>query len=599
MSFKKSIFLLLLITNFSSAQNTFPKFREVINRLFSEYELIELEEENEIILEKRKTGWFVTTINSKDTIQQLYWNKNETKFEDLNFEKKSAAISMSDFSEIEKEEDSEEEIKLRMLNAYPELSYDIFPYFGYDGCFYDNIILLEEKTELNENDIYILGYSYSQLATNLLNDNYDFELKNLNYNLPFVKNSMNKNQLEKFLLYSEKSINHYRNLNQKNTNFKTITGTIYMKYCNEIVSLYLNLSIFQNNEIATNYLLQHDLYSENINLFSKLILDSCEQNAILFTAGDNDTYPILYYQLKNNYRKDILVLNTSLLNDPRYAIMMKNGNYNDNNTIYSLDDEFIKSKFSQYVILTSENNESLEISELNKIISEIKTSETSKKYLILNSNKFTFKYNKKKISWVIEDEVIYRNQLIILDIIAKNNWKRPIYFTDYNSESDYLGLNNYLQFEGLIYKVTSENNNKNEDLGYIKNPDLIEQFLDKIEFKNTQKLPVEEKEIIDYFRNIYLRLAKYYFEKELKTKATITLNNCFIKYNNNTSPLNFYTLEFVDLYKSLNENEKSDSIKNEILKNIENKNHLYFYKTEEYINEKLLRYKKYIETTYN
>ena len=83
-----------------------------------------------------------------------------------------------------------------------QLNYDIFPYFGYDGCFYDNIKLLEKKSELNDNDMYTLGYSYSQLASNLINYNYEFYLKNLNFNLQIIKNSMNKNQLEKFLEYS-------------------------------------------------------------------------------------------------------------------------------------------------------------------------------------------------------------------------------------------------------------------------------------------------------------------------------------------------------------------------------------------------------------
>ena len=188
---------------------------------------------------------------------------------------------------------------------------------------------------------------------------------------------------------------------------------------------------------------------------------------------------------------------------------------------------------------------------------------------------------------------------MLLDIIAKNNWEKPIYFTDYNSEDNYLGLTNYLQFEGLVYKLTSEHKETENSIGYIKKPELIEQFLDKIELKNTNLLPVEEKELVDQIRTIYLRLSKYYLDNKSNSKALFTVNNCLTKFNNKISPLNFYSLDFIDLYQSLDENEKSENIKNEILKNLENKKHIYHYKTEEYINEKLRSHKEYLKNNYN
>lgn len=598
MNLKKTLGLILFITYFSNAQVAFPKYREVINKLFQEYDIPESYKKNEIILEKRESGWFVKTINRHDTIQQLYWNKIKNEYKELNLPTKSAAISVTEFNNQNEKEENETEIKKQLLSTYPELNYDFFPYFGYDGCFYDNIKLLEKKHDLNDNEIYSLGYSYSQIASNLINDNYEFNLKNLNYNLQFIKNSMNKNQLEKFLEYSEKAINHYRILLQKSPNYNTITGSINIKYQNEIVSLFLNLLIYQEEEIASKYLLQHSLYSENINLYSKLMLDSCEKNGILFTAGDNDTFPILYYQLKNNYRKDILIINTSLLNDPRYSILIKNGVYN-NRVQYSFDEEFIKNKSSEVILFNLKDNRLIDIAQIKDIISKNNTETESRTYLTLISNNFSFKHKNNKITWDFENEALFRNHLLLLDIIAKNNWERPIYFTDYNSQDNYLGLSNYLQFEGLVYKLTSEHKETENTLGYIKKPELIEQFLDKIELKNTNLLPVEEKELVDQIRTIYLRLSKYYLDNQSNSKALITLNNSLTKFNNTISPLNFYSLDFIDLYQSLNENEKSENIKNVILKNLENKTHNFHYKTEEYINEKLQNYIEYIKNTYD
>ncbi|SEP99542.1 hypothetical protein [Flavobacterium urocaniciphilum] len=596
MNYKKLIFLVFVLSlNISTAQNH-PKFREVINTLLLKHDISKTYEENEIIFEKKEIGWMIKISNTNDTIHQLFWNKIKNTYEDINFPKKPAAIEMSQFNVYNEKEELEKEIKKQLLKAYPELHYDIFPYYGYDGCFIDNIQLLENKTELNDNEIYTLGYSYSQLANNLINSNFDFDLKKLNFNLPIIKNSMNTSQLEKFKMYSEKAINYYKILREKSPKYNTIPGTINIKYYNEIVSFYLDLLIYQNEEIASNYLVQKNLYSENINQYSKLVLDSCEPNAILFTAGDNDTFPLLYYQFKNNYRKDIQIINTTLLNDSRYCIMIKNTGLNKNSINYSFDDEFIKSKNSKYVILDSDINSIIDISAFNKNVFEKSIEENSENEMNILPNNFKFQLHNKVINWTIENGILYRNQLLILDIIGQNNKERPIYFTDYNSESDYLSLNKYLQFEGFIYKLTTELNSKIEDVGYIKNPKIITNFLSKINFNNINNLPVEEKQIIDYIRNIYLRLSKYYVENKSKKEALATLDQCLNKYNNSISPYTIFNLEFIEMYDALNENAKATQLKNEILNNIDNKKHLYYFKSEEYINERLSAQKKYLQT---
>ena len=76
--------------------------------------------------------------------------------------------------------------------------------------------------------------------------------------------------------------------------------------------------------------------------YNKNIMASCKPNAILFTNGDNDTYPNWFLQFIDNYRQDITVVNLSLLNVPWYIKQLKN-NYltGTNNLKINLSDEDI------------------------------------------------------------------------------------------------------------------------------------------------------------------------------------------------------------------------------------------------------------------
>ena len=162
------------------------------------------------------------------------------------------------------------------------------------------------------------------------------------------------------------------------------------------------------------------------------MLQTCEPNSILFTNGDNDTFPLWYLQEVEQIRTDVVVANLSLLNTTWYVEQLRE-RYKDNPFIKMSDKEIQRLDFKRW--------ESKKIS-----INAPKDS----------NNEIG------KIEWELNPTylgVALRIQdLMVLRIINDNNWNRPIYFGVTVSPTSMLNLDNYLQMEGLAYRLVNNSN---------------------------------------------------------------------------------------------------------------------------------------------
>jgi len=149
--------------------------------------------------------------------------------------------------------------------------------------------------------------------------------------------------------------------------------------------------------------------------YASNMLNSCEENAIIFTNGDNDTFPLWFLQEVEGIRKDVAVVNLSLLNTPWYWMQLKHG---ENKVPLAISDEEISQM--TYGRMLDE--------ELFFSVGELKT-------------KF-------------EAGSLLRVQDIgVLLIIKSNAWKRPVYFAVTVSTQNKVGLDDYLVMEGLVFRL--------------------------------------------------------------------------------------------------------------------------------------------------
>ena len=194
------------------------------------------------------------------------------------------------------------------------------------------------------------------------------------------------------------------------------------------------------------------------------LLNSCEPNGIIFTNGDNDTFPLWYLQEVENLRRDVKVVNLSLLNTPWYIDQLMNQDP-------KLKFDFSKESFSEDIYLldpwyATESSFKLCSQEFNE--QSWSSLECS---LQVEDNIFNFNIRPTLIGRLLRVQ-----DYMILKIIHDIGFDKPIYFAATVANNNQLGLEKYLVMEGMTYRL-SKTANKNID--YEINYDKMKKNLTK------------------------------------------------------------------------------------------------------------------------
>ena len=276
-------------------------------------------------------------------------------------------------------------------------------------------------------------------------------------------------------------------------------------------------------------------YTTHLNAQSYLV--SCDPNAIMFTIGDNDTFPLWYMQEVEGLRTDIKLINTSLFATDWYIDQMKRKTYeappipsqltHDQYKYGSLDVAYYAPDPRLKDTVISIDNFMRWIASDNRI-TYYEDEEQGVKEKIYPTNKIRIPVNKENvlksgivapkdadkivdyIDITIDDRLIQKNRILMLDILANNDWERPIYFTGgANADEEYIWLKDYLQLDGMAYKLvpikTVMEDRSMFDMGRIDTEKM---------YKNIQKLR---------WRNI--NDGKIYLDEQTKKNAISLRNN--------------------------------------------------------------------------
>ena len=241
---------------------------------------------------------------------------------------------------------------------------------------------------------------------------------------------------------------------------------------------------------------------------AKNYLESCAPNAILFTYGDNDTYPLWYVQEVENVRPDVRVVNLSLLSADWYVRQMKDKvNEAEALPITIPDEKYVKGvrdvtyyqdgKIPGHVelrnivaLMLSDNpNDKIQVQseEPENFLPTKNLQLTINKSDVVKNNVVPEKWQDSivdTIRWTYNRNYVSRAELAIMDILVNNNWERPIYFATTVPSDNYMGLDKYLVSEGFALRLMPVNVEDNTSQGLVNTDALYDQAMNKYVWGN-------------------------------------------------------------------------------------------------------------------
>ncbi|MFY0602786.1 MAG: DUF2723 domain-containing protein [Flavobacteriaceae bacterium] len=332
-----------------------------------------------------------------------------------------------------------------------------------------------------------------------------------------------------------------------------------------------------------------DRYTARLN--SQAYLESCDPNAIMFTIGDNDTFPLWYMQEVEGIRTDIKLVNTSLFATDWYIDQMKRKTYDAapipsqlkheeytygtldvayyyplpqfKDTIIEIDYfmKWIQSK-SEVTYVETESGVKEKIYPTNRIRIPVD------KAMVLKNGIVAQKDADKILDYIditISDRGLTKNHILMLDILANNKWKQPIYFTGgSNDDAEYIWLKDFLQLDGMAFKLvpiyTSNKDKSIFDMGRI-DPSKMYNNIKKLEWGtlNNGKIYIDEQSRRNAIslRNNMIRLAEAFAVEGDTIKAKEVLDLSLEK-----MPIEMFghysiSLGYPEVYYKLNEPQKA------------------------------------------
>jgi hypothetical protein len=339
-------------------------------------------------------------------------------------------------------------------------------------------------------------------------------------------------------------------------------------------------------------------------------LNSCDENAILFTNGDNDTFPLWYIQEVEGVRTDVRVVNLSLLGTDWYIDQMKCRTYESAPVPFKLSRNNYIQGVNDFLDVREQLRGAVPVSTLMEFVSNPRyyaQTQRGDRVAYIPTKSIAVPVNKENIlknrkieettlpEWAASNPIdtnrlldtmvvniikndIRKPDLMILDLLANNNWERPVYFVSMG-EDQALDLRNYYQYFGFTYKLMPLRDTARRQGVALDTDALYDKIMNVYRWGNMNSKDV----FVDYnnsltlavvlnVRDMHARLAEDLLRKNRREEAVAVLDSAMARMPACNFPLNISTaqndlvvINIIQLYYRLGETAKAAALAEEFV----------------------------------
>ncbi|MCX8080897.1 MAG: DUF2723 domain-containing protein [Bacteroidia bacterium] len=319
-------------------------------------------------------------------------------------------------------------------------------------------------------------------------------------------------------------------------------------------------------------------------------LESCAPNAILFTNGDNDTFPLWYAQEVEGIRTDVRVVNLSLLQTDWYINQMRRKAYESDPVPFTIPpDKYLATKREVIYLIEEDDKQkpmslkkglefALSDDPANKIDNGTKPIDYIKaRTFYVPVDSMAVMKNKvisvkdthrlvKTMTFRIPKGYITKNDLMVLDLVAHNDWKRPIYFAVTTGSEAYIGLEKYFQLEGLAYRlVPIEQSPLEQSMGGRVNTEVMyKNIMEKFRWGGIDKKGINlDENCVRLVGNLRMQmgvLAHALINEGKSKKAEAVLDKCLEVMPDENIPFDATMFSICSAYYQIGKIEKANAL---------------------------------------
>jgi hypothetical protein len=319
-------------------------------------------------------------------------------------------------------------------------------------------------------------------------------------------------------------------------------------------------------------------------------VESCAPNAILFTYGDNDSFPVWYVQDVEGIRTDVRVANLSYIQAGWYIDMMRQKAFKSDPLPLTLGPEkylegirnqlpvnkridkpvnlrdivnFTGQDDKKFMIDYSGRGDYMNYLPASKFIIDVDSS------VVLSNGTVKDYFRNRLISpmiWEYKDEDAFKGDLAIMDLIATSKWSRPIYFSTTVPSSQYKGLDRYFVQEGMAYRIVPIKIDKSdqEEFGMIDPVVMYDNMMNKFKWGNAEDpdvyLDENNRRMFSNFRRIFGNLGLALLQSGDTTRALEAVHKGLSIVPSEKLPQDFFSVGLAEVLIRAGQKEEGEKL---------------------------------------